>query len=390
MLALTRFWRVWSRLSDMSVFSSKNPVILHISSGPANNTTLATNVERKLSQILESPDFTSEANRTKIECYKGDISHIPSEFIEKFQLTSVPVTIGILNGTKVAEVTADSEASEYLGLCNKLLVMANPPTLEIVDKLKLLIDGDVSELRSYVQYIRENHVQELEVDTTLSKLLATATLRMHEQPMTSKQLRKTLEVVDSLIEKVKLDNLIRDFDAKKYKPINFQPQIDALKLSYQPPTHVTYLEKLYFIKLNLLESLAIKLFFNKDPRALQIAVGAYKVHVKLLKLNAQTIQEFQDSRIKEIIEAIFSVYDPQSRHLMEACANLQVIDGRRLLNKIYTSGRPSGGFPTKRRGVGGRYLWQGPDYRPKGFKPKNPERYNNEWTCVQDSNLPTY
>ncbi|KAK1939824.1 hypothetical protein X943_003697 [Babesia divergens] len=153
----------------------------------------------------------------------------------------------------------------------------------------------------------------------------------------------------------------------------------------------TDITRAMFLKVWIMQNISVALYFKECvTESLNMAVEAYECLVAMLKKDLISLREFEQHEIGRIIELLFDALPYNHPAVLGARASLETVDGPRLLNRIPEGSRPLGGPVSKRRGFRGRYLWHGPDYRPKKYKPKDPEQYLNEWRYQPDRNLPTF
>ncbi|EDO06492.2 hypothetical protein BBOV_II005410 [Babesia bovis T2Bo] len=145
------------------------------------------------------------------------------------------------------------------------------------------------------------------------------------------------------------------------------------------------------VKIHIMQNIGVLLFLEgSEQEAIQEVTSAYEDLVHLLKCDQIDISTFQKHHVGRILELMFTAMPWDDPAVLIARATLETIDGPRLLNRIPERTRPLGGPVSKRRGFGGRYSWQGPDYRPKKYRPREPDQYLNEWRYQADANLPTW
>ncbi|KAK1443650.1 hypothetical protein BgAZ_205260 [Babesia gibsoni] len=325
--------------------------------------------------------------------------------------------------------------------------------MSISDEIRTIIaDHEKAEALNRIAELQQKHIQRLEVDDNLRRLFALETLKLYApnyQSVKDPRKKATLSELYGLLDRVEKairmfkdeasDSIIRCYSShgtacpdslkhlripdiythlheqplKEVEPPSQEPVArskgkDAMTLASEllnecmdifnyhvikegskgPQSHY---ERVMWIKVRLMQDISVALFFEDDvDKSLETAVQAYESLVKLLNEDIVSTEEFQRHEIGSVIEAMFGALSYDHPAVLNARASLEVVSGPRLLNAIKKGSRPLGGPAYKRRGFGGRYSWHGPDYRPKKYKPKDPQQYLNEWRYEQDCNLPTY
>ncbi|CDR94180.1 hypothetical protein, conserved [Babesia bigemina] len=410
--------------------------------------------------------FTSDPTTRKIiidnniNCYTQDVCYAQPELIDRLEITTVPVIVGVYRGRKVAEVNSDNVTSCGSELCRKLVEASSSTSpdsrisdeKELEERINALVsDKSCEEAHRALDEFANAHIQRLEVDDILRQLLARARLQLYHSNFNRSAgngvrlsvdiLRDQLKEIEQLISdlrKTHVEDLIASFPSDGR--VNPQPygggktnmavgsHCSGIKVAYIMPhrdaqdtnNHCndsgTMAEKrlegflaecsfsdivnksmfqdvtlAQLIKVELLKRISIVLFLDGNVDvAMEEAVRAYEELVKILKSDSIPVQVFESHEIGSVIECMLSALPWRHPAVLGARAALETMDGPRLLNRMRQSNRPLGGPVSKRRGFGGRYVWHGPDYRPKKYRPRDPEQYLNEWRYQADSNLPTF
>ncbi|GFE54830.1 oxidoreductase alpha molybdopterin subunit, putative [Babesia ovis] len=421
MLFVSRVRALWVKLpSDRC--NSSDPMLLHLFSAGSK----AAGIDATFSN---DPGVKRFVKKHKIKCYTHDVSHLPLDVLTRLGIKTVPVVVGVYRGRNLGEFTTASASSCAPELCKKLI---DAQTLDIKEQSKHAalaeqIDGIIAG-KSKAQALAElskfeaSCMQQLEVDDVLRRVLARKRLELYwangGQQSTSgratlDRLRDHLAAIEQLLllfEKASADDLIFAYSNVAVSGLPRGSQMDhALSCGGSTATSVvnqldkfiaengyalegsTGITRARLVKIGILQDLSVGLFLEDNiQEALQEATRGYEELVKMLKNDEIPTSAFENHAIGGIIELMFSALPWDDPSVQIARATLETVDGPRHLNRIPESTRPLGGPAYKRRGFRGRYSWQGPDYRPKKYRPRDPEQYLNEWRYQPDANLPTY
>ncbi|GBE60647.1 tRNA pseudouridine synthase D, putative [Babesia ovata] len=456
MLYISRLRALWSRLPSLQVPASES-VLLHFYSDYSGSTGSRCRLQKLFSGDPAVEKLIVDNN---INCYTQDVCHAQPELIDRLEITTVPVVVGIYRGRKVGEVRSDSATSCGSDLCKKLVEAASSASSasqvsddkELEAQINALVKGKTREQAlSALAEFEKSHIQRLEIDSTLRQLLARTRLQLYHPnfdgystnavQLSIEALRDHLRSIEQLIsdlDKASVEELIASFpsDGHVYAQAdwgkktsmavgNRHIESNVASTIFHKDGHYTnnyrsasgsladkrledfVTEYCYsdianrgmfqgailarLIKVEVLKRISIVMFLHGDVDvAMEEAVRAYEELVKLLKSDSIPVQLFQSHEIGSVIECMLSALPWRHPAVLGARAALETMDGPRLLNRMRQSNRPLGGPVSKRRGFGGRYVWQGPDYRPKKYRPRDPEQYLNEWRYEADSNLPTF
>ncbi|XP_952223.1 uncharacterized protein TA13490 [Theileria annulata] len=393
MLLLSKILTNWLKLPDFSCLNSNRPLFLYLYSKSNLLNSDFSEIFSKDNKIVDSLE------KQGIECYSEDISSIPCKLIDKFEVTTVPSILGIRNGSKVGQIVKGSGLESFLALSNRLKNEENPTESELVTNLKDLIShGNPKDIRVNISFIKNNFVRELEVNPNLFRLFSQGSILSHNNNEYSLEtLKSDLSTLDSFLNQVEDSKSSYIITGKLITQI--PPEMELLVDKYysllsgfKRLSAITRgLKKVYLLKVKILELISVKYFIEKNmEKSVKFALDSYKLNVDLLQRDMITLDEFHSCETKEVLESLLFLLDPYDLSSLETRAELENILGPRLLNEIPVSKRPLGGVTKKRRGFGGRYIWQGIHYRPKRYKPKNLKQYLNEWRCVHDSNPPSF
>ncbi|GIX63174.1 tRNA pseudouridine synthase D, putative [Babesia caballi] len=388
-----------------------------------------------------------------------DVTHLHPDLLERLDIRTVPVIVSVCRGQKFGEFTRASAPSSAPELCRRLVEAQALPARESPDPdharfaaqiEAMLADPSTENTSRALSDFESQHMQRLEVDDQLRRLLARARLRMYrpdrvpypesDSQVSLEVMQRHLETLEGLISafsRAAAEDLIalyaqqKDIDSPSplRKPRNPMPPYNSQSTSKGNSTAATHssmesadepasttvaqlldnfladcnylhlgaadhhsaVSRARLLKVRILQHISVALFFDdKVTEALEEAVRGYEELVQLIKDDAISVEAFENHEVGRVLELMLGALPWTHPAVLKARAALETVDGPRLLNRIPERTRPLGGPVSKRRGVGGRYSWHGPDYRPKKYRPRDPEQYLNEWRYQPDSNLPTY
>ncbi|EAN32775.1 hypothetical protein TpMuguga_02g00492 [Theileria parva strain Muguga] len=393
MLLLSKFLSNWRKLPDLSCLNSNRPLFLYLYSK-------SNLLNSDFSEIFSTDDKIVDSVKNQgVECYSEDISRIPCKLIDKFEVTTVPSILAILNGSKVGQIVKGSGLESFVALSQRLKNETNPTESALVTNLRDLIShGNPKDIRANISFIKNNFVRELEVDPTLFRLFSEGSILSHNNNEYSLEtLKKDLSTINIFLKQVEDSKSSYIITGKliTQAPTEIQTLADKYNSLLSGSERLSIikdgLKKVYRLKVKILELISVKHFIKKNmEESIKCALDSYKTNVDLLQKDMITLHEFHSCETKEVLESLLFLLDPYDICSLETRAELENVLGPRLLNEIPVSQRPLGGVTKKRRGFGGRYIWQGIHYRPKRYKPKNLKQYLNEWRCVHDSNPPSF
>ncbi|BAM40218.1 uncharacterized protein TOT_020000479 [Theileria orientalis strain Shintoku] len=405
MLFLSKFRTNWLKLPSLSVLNTNRPIFLYLFSNRGHESPLFLNV------FSESKNFANSVKNLGIDCYLSDVSNVPCSVIDKLEVTTVPVVLGLLNGKKLGEVLSNGSHDSLLKLCDKLRSFSNQSESEYSSNMRELVkDGNLKNLRANLSFVKTNMARETESDPALFKSVSEATIICQDDKRVNlRDLLRDLEKLDTILNTLEIRRLSGEYTQETSK--DYLKELDGLANKYLPNTsdpnredgmictngdsvkflNIGELRTCHLMRVRILKLISVKHFLDKNVNeSLKYALEAYKANVRNLQRDFVTPHEFSGCGSRDLLGSLFTLFDPNDESLLSARSEVENVMGPRLLGSFPVSTKPKGGVTRKRRGFGGRYIWQGMEYRPKKYKPKNIKRFLNEWRCVQDSNTPSF
>ncbi|UKK02021.2 hypothetical protein MACK_001375 [Theileria orientalis] len=402
---LSKFRSNWLKLPNWSVLNTNRPIFLYLFSRQGHESPLFLNV------FSESKNFANSVKNLGIYCYSSDVSNVPCNVIDKLEVTTVPVVLGILNGRKLGEVLNNGNHDSLLKLCHKLKAFSDPSESDYFTNMSELIkDGNLNNLRANLNFVKNNMVRETEADPALFKLVSEASIICQDDKQVNlRDLISDLEKLNTILNTLETRRLSGEYTGESSK--DYLKDLNGLLNKYLPHSsdhnhenrmiytsgddikfiNMGELRSCHLMRVRMLKLISVKYFLDKNmSESLKYALEAYKANVRNLQRDFVTQNEFSSCGSREVLGSLFTLFDPNDESLLRARSEVENVIGPRLLGSFPVSTKPKGGVTKKRRGFGGRYIWQGMEYRPKKYKPKNIKRYLNEWRCVQDSNTPSF
>ncbi|UKJ90446.1 hypothetical protein MACJ_001379 [Theileria orientalis] len=405
MLLLSKFRSNWLKLPSLSVLNTNRPIFLYLFSPHGHENPSFLNV------FSESKDFANSVKNFAIDCYSSDVSSVPCNVIDKLEVTTVPVVLGILNGRKLGEVLNNGNHDSLLKLCDKLKTFSRPSESEYFRNMRELIkDGNLNNLRANLSFVKNNMVKEMESDPALFKLVSEASIICQDDKQVNlRDLLSDLDKINTILNTLETRRLSGEYTGESSK--DYLTNLSGLLNKYLPhssdPNHedrmistggndikflkMGELRSCHLVRVRILNLISVKHFLDRNiNESMQYSLEAYKANVRNLQRDFVTEDEFNSCGSREVLGSLFTLFDPNDESLLRARSEVENVIGPRFPGAFPVSTKPKGGVTKKRRGFGGRYIWQGMEYRPKKYKPKNIKRYLNEWRCVQDSNTPSF
>ncbi|KAK2195601.1 hypothetical protein BdWA1_003278 [Babesia duncani] len=268
--------------------------------------------------------LTRLAQSKQVLMYKEHYSKVPESIYDMYKVPTVPIILGIKEGACIAQVTLGNTEKS-----DELMQL-----LDLDPLLKDKVNSDSTADKGHSNISKLSLLDNRRVDSKRLKEQTSLVLEIYNQPS------------------VKLHGL----SSSQCK------QLESIALENGYPTACNLHAK-------LIEDLAVKQAIHGDFK------GAIKHCIKCYRLG----------HVPRLTESLMQYVS--QKDALEFAAELRAIIGPDV-HVYMTKRKVPGGVARKRRGFGGRYIWQGLDYRPGRYKPRNLHQYQNEWTCIQDKNLP--
>ncbi|ORM41716.1 uncharacterized protein BXIN_2741 [Babesia sp. Xinjiang] len=438
MIFVSRFRALWARLPLERNIQSEL-MLLHLYSNETGTPGSDCDVYASFTNNTTVKNMIKEHN---ISCYTQQVKHLHPDILTNLEISNVPVIVGVFRGKNLGEFTRISAPTSALDLCKRLVdaqayLHNNREKSEHIEIEKQIQDALTAKSKDgafeELEKLERKYMQRLEVDDILRRNLARARLTLYkpecENTETSvEMLRNQLNEIDQILvafENANADDLISLYD--KMPPtdtvIQKQGSLDVhansrnsgrghadentatgavVQMMDRFAAENGYTTELMdgsydtitlirLVKIRILQNIGVVMFLEGTvEEALEVATRAYDELVQMLKDDLISVKAYELHSLGRIIELMFGALPWNHPAVLAARAAIETVNGPRLLNRIPQSNRPLGGPVSKRRGFGGRYSWQGPDYRPKKYRPRDPEQYLNEWRYQPDSNLPTF